>query len=121
MKKESGSPTAKPLSPIRQRTWRVTGGVAIACCALLTLFGGSAIGPQSPPWFLLAFWLAWLVSIGIAIYCVLLDIRYLRAAFLVEERDLYRETLASEEFRQALLDAQREQQDGENDRRGGPG
>jgi len=109
MKNASGSPTGKSLSPIRQRTWRATGGISIACCALLTLYGAGAIGPGVSPWLLLGFWLAWLVSLGVAIYCVLLDIRYIRASFLVDERALFRETLDNEAFRKAVLEAQREQ------------
>ena len=58
----------------------------------------------------MAFWIAWLVSLGVAIYCVLLDIRYIRASFLVDERALFRDTVDNESFRKAVLEAQREQQ-----------
>ncbi|MBI1319707.1 MAG: hypothetical protein GC168_12275 [Candidatus Hydrogenedens sp.] len=76
----------------------------------MTFFAARFAGPASPVWFVALYWLAWLVSLGVAIYCVLLDLRYIRAAFLLEERDLYRDTLGSEEFRQAMYEAQREYQ-----------
>jgi hypothetical protein len=41
-------------------------------------------------------------------YCVWIDLRYLRAQFLAEESHLFRETLAEESFRKALIEAQRE-------------
>jgi len=113
MKSESGSPIRDKkhdLSPIRQRTWRIAGGIAIAICAALTLYGSFGLGSDTSPAFLLLYWVLWLASLGVAIYCVLLDLRYIRAAFLVEERDLYKETLGSEEFRRAILEAQQEMQ-----------
>jgi len=55
------------------------------------------------------FWLFWLLLLLIALYCVLLDIRFLRLQFSLHERELYEETLGSEQFRKAIIEAQREQ------------
>lgn len=58
---------------------------------------------------LCAFWLVWLMLLLVALFCVLLDIRYLRVLYRMHERELFQETLGNEAFRQAIIDAQRAQ------------
>ena len=50
-----------------------------------------------------------LLSFVAAIWCALLDLRYIRVQMAVEERELYRQTLGDEAFRKALREAQEEQ------------
>lgn len=111
MKSAYSSGTTKPkLNPKAQRTWRITGGAAIAACAAMTLFSGFIVKPGTPLPILGLYWCVWLLLLLVALYCVLLDLRYLRAQFLSDERDLFKETLADESFRAAMVQAQREYQ-----------
>lgn len=73
----------------------------------------------APVLMLSLFWLVWLVLLLIALYCVLLDVRFLRLQFSLHERELYEETLGSEQFRRAIIEAQREQMKQTEDRKDG--
>ena len=88
--------------------WRIIGGAAITACAAMTLLSRSVMTPGVSPTFLMLYWGAWLALLLVAMYCVWIDLRYLRAQFLAEESHLFRETLAEESFRKALIEAQRE-------------
>lgn len=66
--------------------------------------------PGISPTFLLAFWLVWLVLLVFSLYVVLVDLRFLRARFLAEERDLFKETMGEAAIRAAIIDAQRDLQ-----------
>lgn len=111
MKNGYSSGTSKKTPPrFSQNTWRVTGGVAIAVCAAMTLFSGFIVKQGTPLPILAAYWGVWVLLLLVALYCVLLDLRHLKMQFKMEERDLFKETLAEESFRAALLQAQREYQ-----------
>jgi hypothetical protein len=50
-----------------------------------------------------AYWGIFFLSLLVTLYMVLLDLRYIRLMYVREEKDLFEDTLGSEEFRQALL------------------
>lgn len=106
----SSGTTKKKLNPQAQKTWRITGGVAIAVCAAMTLFSGFVVKPGAPLPIIGLYWTISLLFFLVAIYCVLLDLRYIRAQFLTDERDLFNENFADDSFRAALVQAQREYQ-----------
>lgn len=108
MKNAYSSATTKPA--MSQKAWRITGGGAIAVCAAMTVFSGWIIAPGVPPMVLLLYWGVWLALLLVALFCVLLDIRHIRAQFAVDQRSLFHETIGEESFRAALIQAQKEWQ-----------
>ena len=54
----------------------------------------------------LVYWLVFLILFVSAVYIALLDLRYIRVQRVIAERELFRETLADEEFRKVLLAGQ---------------
>jgi len=62
---------------------------------------------ESPAGFI-AYWLVFSVAFFGAIYCAILDWRYIRVQMALEERELFRQTLGDESFRKALRGAQHE-------------
>lgn len=79
----------------------------MAGCALLAWYAArnardAAMG--GPFW--IAFSVVFLALMGVALYMVLIDIRYIRLQYKLAERQLFLETLASEEFRKEIRDAQ---------------
>jgi len=50
-----------------------------------------------------AYWGLFLLSLLVTFYMVLLDFRYIRLMYIQGEKELFEETLGSEEFRRALL------------------
>lgn len=49
------------------------------------------------------YWGIFLLSLLVTFYMVLLDFRYIRVLYAQGEKELYEETLGSEDFRRALL------------------
>lgn len=112
MKNESSSGTIdSATSLINQRNWRITGGVAITGCAVMAFFARHVMSSGASPIILSVFWVIWLLLLLLAMYCVLLDIRYLRVQFRLHERELFEETLGNETFRRAIIEAQRAEQE----------
>ena len=93
---------------VKQIHWRILGAVALATCGGLAWFGSEwSVVRQSPGAFM-AYWAVILVSFIVVVYCVLLDLRYIRAQYAIDRRDLFNETLGDEEFRKVLRAAQEE-------------
>ena len=95
------------MTPGMQRSWRIAGAVCLLLCGVLVWFGdsltaGAGIG------FLAAYWGLCLAALLGALFCVLLDLRYIRAEYALERREIFQDTLGDENFRAALLEAQRE-------------
>ena len=109
MKNAYSSATTK--AGISQKTWRITGGAAIAVCAAMTVFSSWIVAPGVPPMVMLFYWSIWFLFLLVALFCVLLDIRHIRAQFSVSQRSLFHETLGEESFRAALIQAQKEWQE----------
>lgn len=109
MNKESGSPTTDPpLKPlITQRGWRFAGGVFVGGAALMAWYGVKLMARSPSPLFLLVYWGIALLLLCGALYMALLDVRYIRLQYLLSQREIFLETLGSEEFRTQLSAAQR--------------
>ncbi len=54
------------------------------------------------PVYQIAYWGLFLVSLLVALYMALLDLRYTRMQYSLGEKELFEDTLGSEEFRTAL-------------------
>lgn len=91
---------------LQQRTWRIIGGVSILAAAGMAYYGSTHVTIAAPRLFFAAYWLGFLLLFAVAIYMVLLDLRYIRLQFLLEERELFVKTMADEEIRQAIEKAQ---------------
>jgi len=73
----------------------------------MALYGVNLKAAEMSPWLFLAYWAVFLLLFLVMLYCVLLDLRFIRAERAIMERELFRETLGDEEFRRALREAQR--------------
>lgn len=85
-----------------QRFWRSAGGAALLGAAVTALFlerAARAEAALSTQMWGLGFFI---VFLGAAFYCVLLDIRFIRMQYALAKRDAFLSTLGSEEFREAL-------------------
>ncbi len=87
---------------LTQRTWRSAGVAALLVAGIMVWYGVEMDFREFGTVFLLVYWGIFLLSLLVAFYMVLLDIRYIRLGYLQEERDLYLDTLGNEELRQAL-------------------
>ncbi len=94
---------------LTQRRWRITGAVFLAASAAMAYFGVNMEGLRSSPAYFFGYWGLFLIVFLAAIYCAMLDFRYIRVQMKVEERELFRETLGDEQFRRALRQAQEEE------------
>jgi hypothetical protein len=88
-----------------QTKWRLTGGGAVALSAGMAWYGAAFLSFREGTLFLLAYWGAFLLLLGVAFYCVLLDIRFIRMLYALERRKLFHETVGSPELRRALYAA----------------
>lgn len=70
------------------------------------------------PVYQIAYWGLFLLSLLVALYMALLDLRYIRMQYSLGEKELFEETLGSEEFRTALRGARTRDRDPEEDGRG---
>ncbi len=104
-KKKSGSPTAEPPF-FNQRIWRAIGAVAIAGAALMAWHGAAEVTRAVPRPYFIAYWGGFVLLLLIALYMVLLDLRYIRLQLLVGRREAFRGTVGDEAFRRALMTAQ---------------
>ena len=90
-----------------QIRWRIVGGVSVGLCALMTFLGSGDEGLRESLVVFFVYWAIVFVLFLVAILCVLIDLRFIRAQYAVNRRDLFRETLGSSEFRETLREAQR--------------
>lgn len=102
--------SAKESTPVlkflNQRTWRKVGAMAIGLAVLMAWYGSSNLSAADSPWYLAAYWGIFLVVLIVVMYVVLLDIRYIRLQYLLQQREIFHDTLGSEEFRRILRKAQ---------------
>lgn len=94
---------------INQRMWRIVGGIAILACVFMAWYGGENLSRNHSPMFLLIYWGIFMLLLLVAMYVVLLDIRYIRLQYTLGARDIFDNTLGSEEFRKAIREAQEEE------------
>lgn len=88
-----------------QRTWRIVGGVSILIAAAMAWYGSEHMVRGVAVWQLAVYWLVFLLLFLLAMYMVLLDLRYIRMQHAIDQRDLYLKTLADETVREALRKA----------------
>lgn len=91
---------------LTQKRWRIVGGVCLAACGLMAWYGVRFQALRESPAVFLGYWGLFLVLFVIVLYCVVLDLRYIKAEHVIMSREVFRETLGDEEFRRALRAAQ---------------
>lgn len=92
---------------LKQKHWRVAGGVCLAACAAMAVLGVRIEALRSSPGLFLGYWALFLLLFVFTLYCVLLDLRFIKAEHAIMSREVFRETLGDEEFRSALRAAQK--------------
>ena len=70
------------------------------------------------PVYQIAYWGLFLVALLVALYMALLDLRYIRMQYSLGEKELFEDTLGSEEFRAALRKTQPRQAPSRDDGQG---
>lgn len=94
---------------LTQRCWRIAGAIFLALSGAMAYFGVNMEGLRASPAYFFSYWGIFLLLFLAAIYCAMLDFRYIRLQMKIEERELYRQTLGDEQFRRALRQAQEEE------------
>jgi len=61
-------------------------------------------------WVLTGYWGLFLLFLVAALYIAFLDLRYTRMRYKMTERELFRDTFMTDEFKQAIRDALSEQE-----------
>ena len=101
-----GSPDenkALPGAPfLTRRGWRTTGLVSVIAAAVMAWNGVAYLGAGWPWLALLAWWGTVIVLILVAVYTVLLDLRFTQLHYVLAEREIFLDTLGSEEFRKEI-------------------
>ena len=68
-------------------------------------WGGTKPGLTNlPPIAQLGYWGVFLITLLVALYMALIDLRYVRLQYSLGEKELFEETVGSEELRSALRD-----------------
>ncbi|MBP8128026.1 MAG: hypothetical protein KA184_00485 [Candidatus Hydrogenedentes bacterium] len=93
-----------------QRKWRLTGALALALSALMAGYGVAYLGFSGSVLVLLVYWGIFLLCLIVAFLMALLDMRYIRVQYALEQRRIFVETLGSKAFRESLRKAHQEQQ-----------
>lgn len=99
----------KQQSFLTQRGWRITGGVALLVAGGMAWYGPTQLAEGQSVGYLAGYWGIFLVALAVAMWCVMLDLRYIRYEYAEGERDIFQQTLGNEEFRRAIAEAQREE------------
>lgn len=90
-----------------QTKWRIAGGVAIAVSAILAYGGVHWEFPRQSPMVFALYWLVFVLFFAAALLLAIWDLRYIRARYRVDERELFHQTLGEEDFRKRLREAER--------------
>lgn len=97
------------MSP--QTKWRIAGAVCIIIAAAMA-FGGAQIDWEAVGIrFMIIYWLLFMLAFVAALYCAVVDIKYINLQYAADKRAAFRETLGSEEFRKALREAHESQEE----------
>lgn len=106
MNSASGLPDENKPFPglpfLTRRGWRITGVVSLVLSALMAWNGVAFIGAGWHWLALLAWWGTVVLLIVVAVYTVLLDLRFTQLHYVLAEREVFMETLGSEEFRREI-------------------
>jgi len=93
-----------------QQIWRSAGLVFILGSAGMAWYGANIPWREYSLNFFVIYWGGFMVLFVAAIYCALLDIRYITAQYAAAKREVFRETLGDEDFRRALREAHKKKQ-----------
>ena len=102
---------------ISQQRWRVAGGACLLLCIIMAVASLKLATPDISAWVMLVYWGIFLVLLLAAIYIAVLDFKYSQLKFKMTERELFKDTFMTPEFRQAIEDARKaeEQKSGTED------
>ena len=81
--------------------------VVIALAAVMAWWGVEAQILRESTRYLLAYWGFFAFLLVVIVYCVALDLRFIRLQYALAQRELLRKTLEDEGFRKALIESQR--------------
>ncbi len=108
MSSGSGSPDENENKPLpgteflTRRGWRAV-GIASVLAAAVMAWNGVAFISGGWPWLaLFAYWGTVVLLVIVAVYTVLLDLRFTHMHYVLAEREIFMETLGSEEFRREI-------------------
>jgi hypothetical protein len=90
---------------LTQSTWRRAGAVTILACAAMAWYGVKWPALRQSLVFFVIYWGVFLLLLAVSLYIVVLDIRCIRMQYAVGKREVFRQTIGSEEFRRALREA----------------
>ena len=76
-----------------QTKWRIAGGIALACAAVLTVYGAQGEFPRTSLVHFIVYWGLCFVALAVAVFIAILDIQYIRVQHAVAKRELVRATL----------------------------
>lgn len=86
---------------LTQRGWRVLGLITLTGAGAMAI-GGMWVRAADSRIVFAVYWTVFTGLIVITLYTVLLDLRYIRLLYTSGKRDIFNETLGSEEFRRSL-------------------
>lgn len=90
-----------------QTKWRIAGGIAVAGSAVLAYGGRHWDFPRQSLTHFVLYWLVFLGFFVAAMVLAIWDLRYIRAQYRYDERELFQQTLGDEDFRKRLREAER--------------
>lgn len=99
-----------------QTKWRIAGGIAIAGSVVLAYGGRHWDFPRQSLTHFVVYWLLFFAFFVTAMLLAIWDLRYIRAQYRVDERELFQQTLGEEDFRKRLRDAERRAREHGKDR-----
>ncbi|MFP4173593.1 MAG: hypothetical protein ACLFV4_11845 [Candidatus Hydrogenedentota bacterium] len=76
-----------------QTKWRIAGGIALVCAAVLTVYGAEGEFPRTSLVHFIVYWGLCFVALATAVFIAILDIQYIRVQHAVAKRELVRSTL----------------------------
>jgi hypothetical protein len=91
---------------LNQKTWRTVGAVALGCCALLAWFAGDFFRQGISLQRVAVYGGSIALLLLVVLYAVVLDIRFIQLQYKVGKRDLFKETIGSEELRREIRQGQ---------------
>ncbi|MBI2425339.1 MAG: hypothetical protein HYV27_21110 [Candidatus Hydrogenedentes bacterium] len=98
----SGTTANAAFAWLNQRTWRSIGSVSLLLSAGMAWWGIDHLPKDLPMVYFGVYWAIDLLALLVACYMALLDMRYLRLQFALEERKLFRDALGDEAIRRAI-------------------
>ena len=87
---------------VTQKKWRMTGVILVLTCSAMAVMGPRWHALRESLLVMGVYWGIFLVLMIATIYIVLLDLRYIRMQYAILRREIFRQTLGSEEFQKAL-------------------